>query len=155
GGRTGLFPLARLDVLAAFLPARTADELVAGFLAVLDDQRFATLRTALAGLLVFLGRHPGLGRRQRLGERAPELVQDLPVREFAVLDFVQLLLHVACELHVKNTREVLYQQVIDDLADFGRKEAPVLLLDVAAHLNGGNDRGIGARPANAFLFQGL
>src|SRR5262249_39569057 len=58
-GRPCFLTLARLDVLAAFFPARATNKLVARLLAVLNDERFAALRTVLARLLVFLGRHLG------------------------------------------------------------------------------------------------
>src|SRR5262249_32596183 len=152
-------PLCRLDVLTGwfFLEAGTADELPAGFLAVVADQRPAALRALLARLLAALGRHLRLGLAQCLRERAPELGEHLVVLALPPLDLVKFLLKVAGELQVHDAREVLHQQVGDDLADLGGVEAAFLHLDVAALLRRDlvDDRGVSAWPADALLLQRL
>jgi hypothetical protein len=54
---------------------------------------------------------------------------------------------------IHDLREVLIELVGDDLAQIGRVELLVPLLDVASLLNGAYDSSISARPSNAFIFQ--
>lgn len=70
-------------------------------------------------------------------------------------DFVKLALHMPGEGDVHYFREVLVEFVGNDLTHIGGEELFVLLLDVAAVLDSTDDRGVGARPADAFLFERL
>ena len=56
---------------------------------------------------------------------------------------------------VEDVVEVLDQQVGHDQADLGGDELAAVLLHVLALLNGGEDGGVGGRPADAALFQFL
>src|SRR5262249_13645349 len=71
--------LAGLDVLAALLEARTADERASGLLAEVLHQRLAAARAHLARLAAAHGGHLGVGFGQRLAERRPELVEDFAI----------------------------------------------------------------------------
>ena len=52
-----------------------------------------------------------------------------------------------------DVREVLDQQIVDGERNLRRDQPPVDALYVAARLDGGDDRRVGARPADAVLFQ--
>ena len=49
--------------------------------------------------------------------------------------------------------EVFHQQVGDNLAEFGGLETSAILLHVLAFLDGGQDRSVGGRTADAVRFE--
>ena len=153
----GLLALARLEILAPLLEPRAADELAPRLLAVVAHQRLAALGAHLAGFLAALGRHLLLGRRQRLGERPPELVQHIARLPLVALDVVEFLLHVRRELQVHDLREMLDEQIRHRLADVRGVEAPLAHLHIGAvgRRDLADDRRIGTRPADALLLERL
>ena len=94
-----------------------------------------------------------LGIGQLVGKVRVERVQQAAPCLFAVGDLIEVSFHVGGKGVVQQFREVLYQAVGDQLADALGVKAPLLQGDVAAVLNGGNDRHVGGRTADAALFQ--
>src|SRR5262245_10319646 len=96
-----------------------------------------------------------LGGLQVDGELVVKLLQRRRPCKLAVFDLVQFLLHPRRVLDVEQVGETLYQQVVDDRAEFGGPELAFDLLDVFAILNDRHDRGVGRRPPDAFLLERL
>ena len=84
-----------------------------------------------------------------------ELLQRVGPVQLPFLHLVQLLFHARRVGDVEDVAEVLHQQVAHHHAEFGGMEAALLLLDVLAVLNDGEDGGVGRGPADALLFQRL
>ncbi len=70
-------------------------------------------------------------------------------------DFVKLLFHMAGEGNIHYFREVFVEFVGNHLAEVGGEELFVRLLDVPSVLDGADDCGVSARPADTFFFEGL
>src|SRR5437870_3894233 len=141
-----------LGVLAVRI-ARAGQE--AAHAAPLDHHRAAALLAhQIGGLLLALHvAHLRFRRLEALLERLVELAHHgLPV-DLPFLDLVQLLLHPRRELHVHHAREGAEKQLGHDLPQVGGEEAPLLLLHVFLVLDGGEDRGIGRRTADALLLE--
>src|SRR5262245_28480135 len=77
-------------------------------------------------------------------------------RLFSLFDFVQFILHPGGELHVQNIRETLHQEIGDQKSELRRRQRPAVVLDnVFAIQNVGNDRRVGRRPADALFIKFL
>ena len=101
----------------------------------------ARLRRLLAG-------HVVLGVLDELRERPPELLEQRHPLALAARDRVERVFHACRELVVDVLREELGQEAVDDAADVGRDEAPILHLDVLAIAQRRDDRGVRRRPAD-------
>ena len=69
--------------------------------------------------------------RERLLEGAVELLERLRPIQLAVLDLVELALHLRGEADVEDPGKVRDEEIVDELAELGRIEALLELLDVA------------------------
>ncbi len=115
------------------------------------------LSQALAGRLPFLevGHLLG-GALQVLLEALVEGLERFLVVGLALLDFVELVFHPRRVLDVEDVVEDRMQQLVDQPAAENRRPEPALdLVHVVARLEHGNDRRVGARPADAVLFERL
>src|SRR5262249_51386163 len=148
------FAFTRLYVITLWItaPTRAADERPTELRAKPLDERLAALRAHLARLAAER-LHLGVRFLERFVERPPEFIEHFAVLVFARFDLVEFVLEVTGELQVHDVREMLDEHIRDGLADFGCEEAALLLRHVAAFLNRGDDRGVRARPADAFLLE--
>ena len=106
-----------------------------------------------AGLLAA---HLLLGPGQVTLERLVELLHGLDPAELALLDLVEVVLHLGGEGHVHDVAEERHQLVGHGHAELGREQRAPLAVDVAAVVDDrGQDRGVGGRPADPQLLQGL
>ena len=92
----------------------------------------------------------GLGDRGR--EIAPEPAQQLLVVRLAVRDPVQILFQIGGEVIIDVAPEVVGQERCDEPSLVLGHQPALVLLDIAAVLDRGHDRGIGRGPADAELF---
>ena len=124
-------------------------------LAPLDHQRRATLFALLVrGLLHPLDvLHVLFGILEILLEFLVEVGQGVGPLLFAFFDFVEFLFQTRGVLHIENVAEVFDQQIGDDQADFGRRKFAADFLHVLPLLNGGENRRVGRRAADAALFE--
>ena len=94
--------------------------------AELDDHLTAAVFADFLGLLRTdldtLSLHVGLGLLQCGGEIVIEPVENLHIADLALLDLVQLLLHLGGEAQVGNRGKLVYQQFGDALAQRRRLE---------------------------------
>src|SRR5690606_615038 len=153
---------ARLLLLLAVQRLRVAALRVAGaaeeatVAAPADDQRSAALgalggvrgddlaQDLVAALLPLL---------ERLLERAVELAEHLAPVQVALLDAVQLVLHLAGEAHVEEVREEPHEELRHRLAQRRGMEALLLELDVLPVHERRDDLRVRGRPADAELLQ--
>ena len=124
-------------------------------LAPFDHQRRATFFALLVcGLFhpldVF---HVLLGVLQVLLEFLVELGHGVLPFFFAFFDFVEFFFQTRRVLQIENVAEIFHQQIGDDQSDLGGCEFSSDLLYVLPLLNGGENRGVGRRAADAALFQ--
>ena len=94
-----------------------------------------------------------VGVLDELRERPPELLEQRHPFALAARHGVERVFHARRELVVDVLREELRQEAVDDAADVGRDESPVLHLDVLAIAQRRDDRGVGRRPADAELLE--
>src|SRR5690606_34519893 len=134
-----LLAIERLRV-AAFRVAGAAEE--AAVAAPAHHERPAALRALRALRGDDIAQHlvaPLLTLRERLLERAVELAQHLAPVQLALLDAVQLALHLAGEAHVEELREQPHQELRHRLAQRRRVEALLLQLHVLPVHQRGDD----------------
>ena len=123
-------------------------------LADLDQHRRAAAIADLVGLDPLLEvLHLLAGGRKVLLELLVKRLERLLVVGLALFDLVEIFLEAAGVLDVDDVFEALAQQIADDDAHRGRLEAAFELVDVLAILQHGDDRRVGARPADAVLFE--
>ncbi len=121
----------------------------------------ADLHLAPAGGAVDVGGHRLVGAHALLALGHGELLLELGVEgieqrlpvALALGHLVEAVLHARGEGVVHQVRERLLEPLGDDVAELLGVEAPVLQPDVAAVLDGGDDRGVGGGPADAPLLQ--
>ena len=85
----------------------------------------------------------------------PEFLDGFAPVKLSFLDFVKLFFEARSEGNVEDVLETFHEQTADALAKHGGREATLLFLDVLALDDGGDDRGVRGRAANAFFFQVL
>src|SRR5690554_400798 len=102
-----------------------------------------------------VGAHPllALGLGQLLLELGVEGVEQRTPVPLTLGHLVEAILHARREGVVHQIREGLLEPLGDDIAELLGVEATVLQLDVAAILDGGDDRGVGGGAADAALLQ--
>ncbi len=83
----------------------------------------------------------------------PEALQDVDAVLASAGDLVEDVLELGGEAVVDQPAEVLLHQADDAERDPGRHERRALLVDVAAVLDGADDRGVGGRPPDLALLQ--
>ena len=88
-------------------------------------------------------------------EGLPELVERPGPLLLAARDRVELVLHGRREAVLHVAMEVMGQEAVDDLADVGRHEAPLVHLHVLPVLQGRDDGGVGGGTADPMLLQRL
>jgi hypothetical protein len=92
---------------------------------------------------------------QPLGERPVEFLQDVLPVFLALLDFVQFSLDVSGEADVHDFGEILHENPIQQLSEFGGFEAALLSLDVLSIHDRFNDTGIGGGTADTAILEFL
>src|SRR5271170_7893185 len=100
-----------------------------------------------------VGQHLLVGLIEIHDERIPEFLHRLAPGQLAFFDFVELFLEARGEADVENILETFYQQHADAFAEHGGREAALILGDVFAFDDRGNDGGVGGGAANALFFQ--
>src|SRR5690242_5073607 len=120
-----------------------------------NEQRTTAFGACLVGLLNRLLHlvHLGLGASKLLAQGGVEVLEEGSPFALALLNGVEAALHIGREVDVHDLGEVLEQQLVDRLAEPGGHEAAILLLDIAAILDGTDDGHVGAGPADATLLQ--
>ncbi|MNZ47604.1 hypothetical protein D3C78_653240 [compost metagenome] len=121
-----------------------------------DHHRTAAFAAGDVGLGRLIGTHAlvgAFGQFQLLPEVAVELIQQVLPVTLALGHVVQMFFHAGGEAVVHQVGEALVEALGDDVAHLLRVEATVLHRDVATLLDGGNDRRIGGRAADATLLQ--
>src|SRR6516164_11476221 len=88
-------------------------------------------------------------------EGLPELLERGGPLLLAARDGIELILHGGREAVLHVAVEMMREETVDDLADVGRHEAPVVHLDVFAVLQRRDDRGVSRGAADAVLLQRL
>src|SRR5690606_10793682 len=91
----------------------------------------------------------------QLLEGRPEALHQGDPLLLAAADRVELVLHPGGEVVVHVLGEVAGEELAHGAADVGRAEAPAFQLHVLAEQQGGDDRGVGGRTADAVLLQRL
>jgi len=86
-------------------------------------------------------------------EGLPELLQQWDPLLFTSGYRIQLIFQPGREVVVDILGKIIGQELVHHATDIGRDEAFLVHLHVFAVLQGGDDRGIGGRPADAVLFQ--
>ena len=74
-------------------------------------------------------------------------------RELAFFDLVELVFQAGGETDVEDIFEALHEKVADLFAEQGRSEAALVLIDVFALDDGGDDCGVGRRAPDALFFE--
>ncbi len=126
--------------------------------APLDDHGLAALRAGGVGLLLQRFLHleaVGLGRLQVTGEGPVEILEGPDPLQLALLDLVQLALHVGGELDLENVGELLGKYLVDHHPQLGGLQRAALLGGVLPVDDGADDDGVGRGPADAGGLQGL
>ena len=88
-------------------------------------------------------------RLERVAERAVEVLEHAPPGQLAVLDPVELRLHLGGELDVEDLGKPADHDLLDRLAQLGREEPALLDLHVLARAESRDDGAIGGRPPDA------
>src|SRR5690348_15227634 len=88
-------------------------------------------------------------------EAIPEFLDGLAPGELAFLDFVKLVFEARGEADVEDVLETLDEQVADFFAEERGGELPLILVHVFALNDGGNNRGVSGRPADALFLEFL
>ena len=88
-------------------------------------------------------------RLERLAERAVEVLEHPLPAQLALLDLVELGLHLRGELDVEDLGELAHHDLLDRLAQLGGEEAALLDLHVLAGAERRDDGAVGGRPADA------
>ena len=101
----------------------------------------------------FLAADGGFSMVDEVDERLPEFLQQRDPLLLAVGHRVERVLHLRGEVVVDIRRKVLGQEAADDLADVGRRKAPVFDVHVLAVTQRRYDRCIGRRTADAVFLQ--
>ncbi|EXJ15395.1 hypothetical protein D779_1359 [Imhoffiella purpurea] len=96
-----------------------------------------------------------LGVVDQILEGSPELLQERDPLPLAARDRVQIVLEPGGEVVVDVGGEILGQELVDHPPDVGRHEPLLVEHHVLAILQGGDDGGIGGRPADPELLQRL
>src|SRR5438270_4574021 len=123
-------------------------------LADLDQHRRSAALADLVGLHAFLEvLHLLAGAREILLVLLVELLERVDVIGLPLLDLVEILFEVARVGDVDDVVEALGQEIGDHHAEHRRLEAPVILADVVAVLEHADDRGVGARTADAVFLE--
>src|SRR6516164_8170185 len=118
------------------------------------EHRRSTFVACLADLDALLEiDHFFVGARQILFELAVERGQRTGIVGLALLDLVEIVLERPRVVDVDDVVEALGQQVRNHPAERRRLETAFNLVDVLAILEHRNDRRVGARPADAVLFE--
>ena len=86
---------------------------------------------------------------ERLAERRVEVLEHALPQKLAILDPVELQLHTGGELDVEDLGELADHDLLDQLAELGREEPPLVDLHVFAGAQGRDDGAVGRRPADA------
>ena len=68
-------------------------------------------------------------------------------------NMVELFFHIGGKAKIHQVAEVFHQPAGDDIAHFFGIKTPAFEADIATLLNGGNNGGVGRRPADAAFFQ--
>ena len=100
-----------------------------------------------------VGLHLALGLFEVLREAAIEFLDRFLPGQLAFFDFVELFFHARREAHVENILETLDQQDAHFFAQHGGRKASLILGDVFALDDRGDDRSVGGRAPDAFFFQ--
>ena len=85
----------------------------------------------------------------------PETLQDIDALFAAAGDFVEDIFEVCGEAIVDEPTEMLFHQPDDRERDPGRHQSRALLIDIAAILDGVDDRGVSRGPADLTFFEVL
>ena len=101
----------------------------------------------------FVREHLVIGFIEIGEEGHPEFLDGLAPGKFALFDFVELFFEARGEADVENILETFHQEHADAFAEHGGREAALVFGDVFALDDGGNDRGVGGRAADALFFQ--
>ena len=153
-----------LDFLGAHFRRKVTDIVALGVATAAQEEAVAAdafEQLALAALLAllacrnagFVRLHFPFGLFQIILEAVVEVLDRLLPGQLALLDFVEFYFHARSEADVEDVLEAFHQQLADLLAEHGRGEAALVLADVFALHDGGNDRGVGGGPADALLFE--
>src|SRR5713226_613544 len=116
---------------------------------------------ALAAFFAFLSRgdaglvrlHLALGLVEVFLEAVPEILDRAPPGQLALFDFVEFFFEARGEAHVEDVFKTFYQQIADFFAEHRGSEAALVFADVLALDDGGNNRRVGGRPANALFLE--
>src|ERR1700676_2455209 len=143
-----------LDKITVRIARAAQEKTVAGD--ALQQLALAALLALLAGGNAGLvGNHLVVSLRQIDDKFLPKLPHRLAPGQLAFFDFVELFIEARREGDVKDVVEAFHQQDADAFAQHGRREAPLIFLDVFALDDGRNDRSVSGWPADAFFFQVL
>ena len=142
-GRRNFHPLA-LDVRAGGVVGAGEEFAVAAALA--DHRVPALFAEDIRHLVAVVG-----GKHQLFRKRRVEIGYDLAPVGAAVLDVVQLVLHLRGEADVHDVGKILHQQIGNLEGDFRRHHVLAVLGDVLALGEHGDDGGVGGRAADALV----
>src|SRR3990172_366426 len=99
--------------------------------------------------------HLDLGFFEALGKGLVEILDRLYPRHLAFFDLIEFFFHLRGEGDIHYHGEVVHEQVAHEHAELRGPKLVLDLRDIVPFLDGGNDRRIGARPADAFFLERL
>ena len=124
-------------------------------LADLDAQRFAALGTIQVGRHAHpLDAEHAVGGRFQIFFKWPvETSQHFQQVNFFGFDLIQILFHFGSKLDIEYFREILYQKIVDDKAQFIRPEIAFNQVHISFAPDGGQNGRIGTGPSNPVFFK--